>query len=250
MATARSGDQYTFGETIASPVGVISYPKVWEAVMNDLSNKKQYQCSILIPKQGADMAAVIAESMRVNKELFGDRYKTLSAFGEQKCPIKDGDNKPQGDPANGHWILPASCGEERRPFVVDKNNRPIGDHTEIYGGAIGLIWLQPMAYASKYGNGVKFLLKGVQKIADGKPFGATPFDPAAAGFKAPEVPAYLRDRVETRVPTLGVAAPYPANGRTMPFTQADADKAAAAAFAATSLNAVQETGESDDSIPF
>jgi hypothetical protein len=251
MATAKGGgDQYSYGNTIASPVGIISFPKVWEAVTNDLSNKRQFQCSILIPKQGAEIKEVVGESMKVAQALFGDRYKTLTAFGERNCPIKDGDTKQAGDPAIGHWIFPASCGEDRRPFVVDKNNRPIGDHSEIYGGAIGLIWLQPMAYSTKFGNGVKFMLKGVQKIADGKPFGAAAFDPAAAGFKAPEVPAYLRGHVETRHPALGVAMPQSGNGRTMPFTQADADRAAVAAFNATSLNAVQETGEADDSIPF
>lgn len=256
MASAKPGDQFIFGETIATPVGLISFPKVWEAVRNDLTGKMQFQCSILVPKQGADLSALVAESMRVNQSLFGERYKKLSDLGDRGCPMKNGDIDKDGNvktdsPSYGHWILPASCGGDRRPFVVDKSNRPIGDHDEIYGGAIGLIWIQPMAYSMAVAKGVKFILKGVQKIADGKPFGQAAFDPAASGFKAPEVPAYLRDHVETRHPALGVAMPTPAaNGRPIPFTQADADRAAVAAFNASPPPFAQETGAADDSIPF
>jgi hypothetical protein len=205
MATVKGGESYEFGETIPTPVGIISYPKVWEPAMNDLSEKMQFSCSVLVPKQGADMSEVINEGLKVARSLFGE-VRSLSSLGERNCPIIDGDTKAPGDPANGHWILPASCGQDRRPFVVDRNNRPIGEKAEIYGGMIGLVFIQPMAYHSKFGKGVKFLFKGVQKIADGKPFGATPYDPAAAGFKAPDVPEYLKGHVETRRPAYAAPA--------------------------------------------
>lgn len=192
-----------FGNAIATPVGVLSYPKVWEPVLNTMSKKMEYQCSLLVPKQGADLSALVGESMRVVKILFGERYKKLSDFGPERCPLKDGDLKPEGDPANGHWILPASKGEKRAPFVVDKNGRPIGDRDEIYGGAIGLMWVQPMAYDSPFGKGVKFMLEGIYKLADGEPFGSQSFDPVASGYKAPELPDYVRDRLKPGRPNLG-----------------------------------------------
>ena len=242
MATVRGGEAYEFGDVVATPVGLISFPKVWESVMNDLSNKKQFQCSILVAKQGADMTALKNESLRVARLLFGEQINSLLALGDRGCPIKDGDLRPEGDPARGHWNLPASCGEDRRPFVVDAQKLPIGDHTEIYGGAIGLMFVQPMAYQSKFGKGVKLMLKGVQKLADGEPFGATAFDPATSNFQTPAIPDYLKGRVQERRHYTPPAAVAPANGRTA------ADNALIKELK-SGFGAVEVTGDSD-AIPF
>ena len=107
----------------------------------------------------------------------------------------------------GHWVIKATCGKNRRPFVVDRHNRPISDHEEIYGGVIAQVWVKPMAYEMPVGKGVKFILEGVQKIADGKPFGGEKFDPAKSGHVAPEVPAYLRDRMEPARPSFSSRQP-------------------------------------------
>ena len=205
MATAMDG-KFEYGEVIATPPGLISYPNVWEAVENKFkAGKIEFSVSIMIPKQGADLAFFSLEAMKPAQKLWGDSAKKLSQF-KTHCPIKDGDVDNDGmpreedHPAIGHWVIKATCGKKRRPFVVDKHNRPISDQDEIYGGAIGQLWVKPMAYEMQVGKGVKFILEGVQKIADGKPFGGEKFDPAKSGHVAPEVPAYLRDRVEAARP--------------------------------------------------
>jgi hypothetical protein len=244
MAIAKGGDQFEFGEVVATPVGILSYPKVWEAVQNDLSGKTQFSCSVLISKQDANMAALVAEGLRVGKALFGEQLKSLTALGDRGCPIKDGDLKDAGDPANGCWIIPASSNQDRKPFVVDANKLPIGNHAEIYGGAIGLMFVQPMAYHMKVGKGVKFMLKGIQKIADGKPFGQAQYDPAAAGFQTPAIPDYLRGHVQDKrsyAPS-APSAPAPSNGRTA------ADNALIKELK-SGFGAVEVTGDSD-AIPF
>lgn len=205
MATGMDG-KFEYGEVVATPAGLISFPQVWEPVENQFKKGKiEYSCSILIPKSGVDLTSLNMEAMKPANRLWGDRVKKLSQFGTH-CPIKDGDVDKDGmprdedHPAIGHWVIKATCGKTRRPFVVDKNNRPISDQEEIYGGVIGLLWVKPMAYEMTVGKGVKFILEGVQKIADGKPFGMERFDPAKSGSTAPDVPAYLRDRLETARP--------------------------------------------------
>lgn len=205
MATGLDG-KYEYGEVVATPPGLISFPQVWEPEENKYkAGKIEYSCSILIPKAGVDLTTLNMEAMKPATRLWGDRVKKLSQFGTH-CPIKDGDldkdGMPRDDehPAVGHWTIKATCGKKRKPFVVDKNNRPISDQDEIYGGVIGILWVKPMAYEMTVGKGVKFILEGVQKIADGKPFGTERFDPAKSGSAAPDVPAYLRDRLETARP--------------------------------------------------
>lgn len=213
MSIGQDG-KYEYGETIATPVGLLSYPQIWTPAANDFkAGKEEFSCMVMIPKKGADLTALVAESMKPVKRLFGETaYQKLNQFGDH-CPIKDGDAKGQDHPQFGYWIIKATASPRRRPFVLDAHNRPITDQEEIYGGAIGQLWVQPMAYAMKMGKGVKFFLVGVQKIADGKPFGRASFNPATAGYKAPEVPDYLKDhRVPSRV---AVAAPASAADQAM-----------------------------------
>lgn len=199
MAMGADGN-FEYGETIATPPGLISYPQVWEAVPNEFRDGKiEFSCTILIPKNGANLEFLVSESMKPVKRLFGEQYSRLKEFGDH-CPIKDGDDKGPEHANYGHWVIKATAAKNRRPFVVDKSSRPIGEHSEIYGGAIGQLWVTPMAYNTKIYRGVKFFLAGVQKIADGKPFGRIAFDPGATGYKAPDVPDYLKAHVEDRKP--------------------------------------------------
>lgn len=195
-----TSERFEYGSEIATPVGILSYPQIWTPVANDWkAGKEEFSCTVMIPKKGADLTTLTEESMKPVREIFGDSYKKLSQFGDH-CPIKDGDAKGQDHPSYGYWIVKATASPRRRPFVLDAHNRPIVDQEEIYGGAIGQLWVQPMAYSMKMGKGVKFFLVGVQKIADGKPLGRTQFNPATAGYKAPAVPDYLKDHFQSARP--------------------------------------------------
>lgn len=243
MATAKNaGDRYVFGKVVWSPVGLISYPYVWEPKLNDLSNKLQFQCSVLIDKNGASLKELSEAGLAVWAELSGSPIKSLKELGERGCPFKDGDEKDPEGPAAGHWMIHSSCSDKNPPFVVDKDNRPIGDRTAVYGGAIGVICVQPMAYTTKFGKGVNFQLKGVMKLADGKPFGEARYDPAKAGYKAPDVPAYLRDRMESARPSFSSRQPAG-------VTESSADAAMKRALA-NPVAGFNGDVEDDDATPF
>ena len=75
-------------------------------------------------------------------------------------------------------IIRRSSFQKECPFVVDK------DKPSDRRSFIGLRWcdrpticVQPMAYISKFGNGVNFQQR-VMKLADGKPFGEARYDPS------------------------------------------------------------------------
>ena len=76
------------------------------------------------------------------------------------------------------------------------------DEEEIYGGAIGILWVQPIAYDMDGIKGVKLALEGVQKLADGEPFQKR-WNPAEACSAVSEVPEYLKGRVATARPSFG-----------------------------------------------
>jgi hypothetical protein len=195
--------RFEYGSTIATPAGLLSYPKVFkpeESPMNP--GKPKFSCAILVPKQGADITTIVNECRKVAAALFGDKFSgKLAQFGD-KQPIKDGDLRENGDPANGHWILSANATPRRKPWILDRNNKPLDDEDEIYGGAIGLLWVQPVAYDMDGIKGVKLSLEGVQKIADGEPF-VKRWNPLESCTTLPQVPAYLQSKVVAQRPSFG-----------------------------------------------
>jgi hypothetical protein len=195
---------FAYGSTLSTPAGLLSYPKIFKPEASTLnpSAPPKYSCSILIPKNGPSIDNLVNECKKVAAELFGNRFTgRLNQFGD-KQPIKDGDNKGENDPAFGHWIFNANTGTRRKPWVFDRFNKPITDEEEIYGGAIGILWVQPIAYDMDGIKGVKLALEGVQKLADGDPFQKR-WNPAEACTTVADVPDYLKGRVATARPSFG-----------------------------------------------
>lgn len=221
----KSDGVYKFGETIATPPGIISYPNVFEP-REDMNAKLSYSCSVLVPKVGADLSNLIIEIMKPVTEHFGNRFQKPSQFGDNHCPIRDGDNKELGDPANGHWIISAKSTTRSKPWVLDRSNRAIDAERshEIYGGMIGYMWVKPMTYEMPASKGVKLLLVGLVKMADGEPFGGSSdrFNPLTAKTPYQEIPDYLKARVSVAPRH----APAPAPARELPsYAATSADQA-------------------------
>lgn len=237
--------RFEYGSTIATPAGLISYPKVFRPEESPLApGKPRFSCSILVPKNGSDMTNVINECRKVAAALFGDKFSgKLAQFGD-KSPIKDGDLRENGDPANGHWIINSNATPKRKPWILGRDNKPIDDEDEIYGGAIGLLWVQPVAYDIDGIKGVKLGLEGVQKLADGEPF-VKRWNPMEACTTIPVVPPYLQSKVVA-------SRPIKASQTTRNDSGSPADQAMKRALATTApgFNGDIEVDDFDADAPF
>ena len=114
---------------------------------------------------------------------------------------------------------------------MDRNNKPIQSQTEIYGGMIGAIHVQAMAYDQNGFKGVKLWLNGLTKVADAEKFGNGDFEPPVGEYAVPE---YLKAKVIQPAYTQHQTAPA--------YTQSDAD--------AMMMRAVSGSHDHVDGIPF
>lgn len=88
-----------------------------------------------------------------------------------ETPVSDGDDFPQYEGFAGHWAVKATSGAEFKPACVDGEMQEIIDPMKLYAGcyARASIFARVWTFGNK--QGVQFILDGVQKVRDGKPFG-------------------------------------------------------------------------------
>ena len=108
------------------------------------------------------------------------KQKGIDKFGGKipvslKNPLRDGDTDPPGGNARtelmGMMFITASTTDA--PVVVDLDKQDIISQSEIYSGCYVQASITFSAYNHKTGGkGIGAYLNGVQKLADGEPFGA------------------------------------------------------------------------------
>jgi len=147
---------------------------------NDPNASPKYSVTVLVPKTDiATMSRInagIAAAKRRGTE--NKKYRDGTPVDRLPTPVWDGDGMkadgytPFGEECRGMWVFTASCGQDRRPDVVDAQGNPIVDPSEIYSGIYGRVSVDffPYNYAGKQGVGCS--LVNVQKLADGEPLGA------------------------------------------------------------------------------
>lgn len=198
-----------------SPVGRVSYPFIWTPrESQDGKGKPRYSASLILDRQDPIVQVIYDDCVAVAKEFFGSRWGGNPAGFKEHWPIKNRDieTKVQGDPAYGNVVLNASCSDKRAPRIMDRNNKPLLNQTEIYGGMIGAIHVQAMAYDQNGFKGVKLWLNGLTKVADAEKFGNGDFEPPVGEYAVPE---YLKAKVVQPAYTQHQTAPA--------YTQSDAD---------------------------
>lgn len=158
-------------------IGTLSFPHLFKetASKND-KGETVYDVQIIIPKsQREDIRAILLAIKKVGEAKWGDKWKQV------RTPLRDGDKekdeltedgttKGEKYPERlGCYFLNARSG---KPIgVYDRQRNVITDPNEVYGGCKGKIAVQFFAYSNSGNHGVGAGLNGVQKIADGEPFG-------------------------------------------------------------------------------
>lgn len=155
--------------------------KPYANTTNDPGAEPKYSVTVLVPKTDTATKTRIDAGIAAAKKrgLETKRYKDGTPVEKLPTPIYDGDGyradgyTPFGPECKGMWVFTASCGQDRRPEVVDAGGSPIIDPTQIYSGIWGRVAVDffPYNFAGKQGVGCS--LCNVQKLADDTPLGAS-----------------------------------------------------------------------------
>ncbi len=174
---------------VTTPKGRLSYPFIFEPSEGD-DGKKKYRCQLLVPKQNKN-----GEDIDYKKIHTAIRNCKTIVWGKDKTkwpkkianPIRDGDTDegfqmekklksgktvmvPRPE-YKGMWVISASSNEQSKPVVVDRDEEIIDSPADVYPGCYARLSLMAQEWTYMKKTGIMFVLDGVQKLADGEPFG-------------------------------------------------------------------------------
>lgn len=171
MATEKVTVDLTTG------IGILSFPHVFKetASTND-KGETVYDIQFIIPKsQREDVRAILKAIKTVGEAKWGDKWKQV------RTPLRDGDAEKDElteDGTSKEEKYPERLGcyfmnaRSTKPVgVYDRQRNPILDQNDLYGGCKGKIAVTFYPYSNSGNHGVGVGLSGVQKVADGEPFG-------------------------------------------------------------------------------
>lgn len=160
-------------------IGTLSFPKVFADTKGTKDDgTPSYEIQIIIPKSDKKAARDLLKAIvEVGEAEWGERWKSVNN------PLRDGDKEKDKIAEDGQTYgekYPERLGcyfinaRSQRPVaVVDRQGSPISDSSLLYGGCKGRISVSFYPYANNGNVGIGAGLNGVQKIADGEPFGGT-----------------------------------------------------------------------------
>lgn len=146
---------------------------------NDPNAEPKYSVTVLLPKADTATKARLDAAIKAAKEkgVKDRKFKENIPLDRLPTPIYDGDGyradgfTPFGPECKGMWVFTASCGQDRKPQVVDAAGNPIIDASEIYSGCWGRVSVDFYPYAVPQRSGIGCGLCNVQKLQDDEPLG-------------------------------------------------------------------------------
>ncbi len=148
----------------------LSYANVWEPKSVN-GGKEKYSVSIIIPKEDTkaldEIKKAIDAAIEEGKGKFGGKIPNKASL---KIPLRDGDiDRPDDEAYKNSYFINANS--ITPPQVVDKNVKPILEHSEIYSGVYARVSINFYAFNSSGNKGIACGLGNIQKIRDGEPLG-------------------------------------------------------------------------------
>ena len=148
----------------------LSYANVWEPKSVN-GGKEKYSVSIIIPKEDTkaldEIKRAIDAAIEEGKGKFGGKIPNKASL---KIPLRDGDiDRPDDEAYKNSYFINANS--ITPPQVVDKNVKPILEHSEIYSGVYARVSINFYAFNSSGNKGIACGLGNIQKIRDGEPLG-------------------------------------------------------------------------------
>lgn len=178
MSATTKKTNFNEARRFLTPKFKILYPNLFTPRAYQNKGPKKYDCEMLFDKETTSLDLFNKAVTAAIVDRWG-KDKTQWPEGLRR-PIIDGDkpkkNKKTGvmevkPEYKGMWVIKASCPEERKLLVVDKNNQDIEVKSDIYGGAFCRAQIWASTYENDLMAGITFKLDAVQKLADGKRIG-------------------------------------------------------------------------------
>ena len=163
-------------ENFVTPESMFSYVQLWRAKPYEEGDDPKFTVALVFSKN-QDLSII---TNAYNKVLNAD-FEGVLPYGAKAGGLVDGAVRYPGDPFYADkLILQCSQSEERPPQVVDANNNPIMDKSELYSGVIGHAFISFYGYQGG-SKGIGTSIHGVMKMRDGEHMGGGSVD-ARAGF--------------------------------------------------------------------
>lgn len=180
----------------------LSYVHLTQPYAGLQGGEPKYQATLLIPKTDVNTYNDIIQSRDAAYE-DGVKNKWKGARPQLKSPlIWDGDGvnssgMPFGDECKGHWVITASCSQQRKPQVVGIDNVRVElAPQDIYSGMYARVTINFFPFDSHGNKGVGCGLGNVMKTRDGEPLSGGASAESDFGSFAPQ-----------QVPQMGYAQP-------------------------------------------
>lgn len=159
----------------------LSYPSLFKKAMYQ-GKETKYQTEVIIKKDSPEYKALKDAYDQICSEAIASKSLTKAQItpwfrpqGGTKSIVVDCDDDPDkySDPRYKNAVI-CSPKNAHRPVVVDRKMHPLTEEDDaIYGGVLTNVFVTFYVYNKDF-KGIGLQLDGVQKVADGQPFGAEP----------------------------------------------------------------------------
>lgn len=158
----------------------LSYCNIFQP-REDMSGKKKYSVTLLIPKTDTATLQKINDAIQAATQKGMDGTWGGAMPPQLPIPLHDGDGVKEngeayGDECKGHWVITASANENHPPEVVDQNLNKILDQTAVYSGCYAHVYINFYPYGggtTGFRKGIGCGLGPIQKVADGEALGGS-----------------------------------------------------------------------------
>lgn len=156
----------------------LSFPDIWKAKSIKPGDEPKFSASLLLDKEAhaAEIKHLKAIIWGLAISALGGKEKAIEVIKKGNIALHEGSDKTYDGYGEHNMYLTAST--TRRPAVIDRDRTPLAEddrkpYPGCYVNAVVRVW--PMN--NNFGKRINCELLGIQFVADGEPFGPSPFNP-------------------------------------------------------------------------
>ena len=153
-----------------TPEGIVSYPQVFKAVLNEISDPPRYEftCDLLFDKKDPEVKELKDAIEKKVKDKFGGKLPN-----NWKNPLKDGDARYESNPKRnevykGKIFCVIKSSEDQPPRVMDTRRKVLDSRDEFYAGCFARANVNLSVFDHKVNKGCTLYFDLILKTRDGE----------------------------------------------------------------------------------